>query len=438
MTQPPAQVAVQSRIASNPRRIPAAGLLFTLLLCGMYWLSAGCGKPAPNRDVSRVLAALDTPGRSDSLLRAIPNMLFLKQDLPAIYQALSHSYPDDSLEMGTRHVLLGVLEQVHDESTAGFIEELLPGFAASPPLQLAALRVLAAIHSPASLSILAATLTREPERYPARRCAELWPLIPDSALHSLFPEFLALAHEPAWQLPVYEALAAALMANLSPASLTDSLPVILEQYTDLRQQYRKQEGKRDAVKIELHTCLDLLLQTMAHYPIQPEVNKLLVRGMSDKDPELRLSAAFACFEARIPVSDSVIRSLAADFRVRNPLFLRLNETGHDRRFPADFHTQAAIAQSDLALWLANPENTGRFPEEIHYLKQVSIENDLASGQVYVFRFRYPGDAWRIGISGPQPVDSTEVRIGGYLTGSLYKTDRQIGIDEQVQELMDAP
>jgi hypothetical protein len=403
----------------------------------MGFQAGSCGNSDDGRDSVSLLRHLTDPARKDSALATLPNTLFLEQDLPALYQALDRAYPDDSLAYGTRTALLGVLENVNNETTPGFIETLIAGFSQHPLLQRASLRVLAAMHTPASLSILAATLNREPEHFPAMQPVDLLQLIPDTALHYLFPDFFGRSHEQDWRLPVYEALASALASGtMAPAVMKDSLPVMIAQYDQLRQSRKKHDGKRDADELELRTCMDLMLHVMAHYAVRPEVNQLLVRGMADKDPDLRLSAAFASFEAGIPVTDSVIGSLAADFRVRNQLFLRLNEQHLDRRFPVRYHTQQAIAESDLATWLANPENSGRFPEAMKFVKKIPIENDLATGNLFVFHFRYPGDTWRIGISGPQPPDTTEVRVGGYLTNSLYKTDRQIDLEEHIRELME--
>ena len=421
--------------ASLPLR-NLSGSLLLLAACVMFGQITGCGQRAPKRDVSTLLDRLADPARSDSLLRSIPSSLFLEQDLPALYAALERSYTDDSLKNGTRTVLLGVLEHVHDARTVGFVEELLPVLTKYPHIQAAALRVLAAMRSQASIAALAGILTREPGHYSARSLVSLLPMIPDSALKHLFPAFFSLSHERDWQLPVYEALTSALESGaLSPALMQDSLPVMIAQHDQLQQEYRKRDVKRDATMLETQACLDLMLRAMAHYPARPEVKRLLVRGMADRDPELRLSAAFVCLNAGIPVSDSVIGSLAADFRVRNVLFLRLQERGLGQRFPTKYHNQQAIAESDLALWLVNPENSGRFPQEIKFLKTLPMEDDPAAEQVYVFRFRYPGDTWRIGISGPQPALDSELLTGGYLTNSLYKSEAQIDLDAHVGELM---
>ena len=123
--------------------------------------------------------------------------------------------------------------------------------------------------------------------------------------------------------------------------------------------------------------------------------------------------------------------------MRNVLFLRLDMRGMGQRFPGKYHNQQAIAESDLSLWLAHPENSGRFPQEIQFLKTLPIEDTPGAERVYVFRFRYPGDTWRIGISGPQPAIDTELHTGGgHLTNSHYKNVAQINLDAHVGELME--
>lgn len=412
--------------------LPSLQLLGVLLA---FACMGGCGSSRSERSVQPFLDELtqEQGQRRDSLVASIPAALFLREDLPALHAAIQHQYPDDSLSTGTRIALLGVLENLHDNQTPEVISAILSEAEAYPSLQTAALRVLATIGTPPALHTFVSTISKNPAQQTQLETVFL-PLVPDSSLQHLFPDFLAT------QLPpraIYQTLAEALEQSpeLVPR-LTDSVGGMLQQYQQLAQSYRETAGSRRAESLETRDCIQYILKALAHYPILPEVNQLLTKSLSDSQPEIRLASLLACFDAQIPVSDSTLRTIAADFRIRNQLYQALNEQSMLARFPDSWKQQVYFAESDLANWLANPANSGHFPDQIELLELADSLIQSEAGRMFAFRFRYSGDSWRIGISGPQPTNPSEFVTSGFLTNSLYKTERQVNLEAHIRELIE--
>lgn len=412
--------------------LPSLHLLGVLLI---FTCIGGCSSSGSERSVQTFLDELaqeQGQGR-DSLVASIPTALFLREDLPALHAAIQRQYPDDSLSTGTRTALLGVLENLHDDQTVEVISAILPETEAYPPLQAAALRVLATIGTPPALHTFLSTISKSSTQQTQLETVFL-PLIPDSSLQHLFPDFLAT------QLPpraIYQTLAEALQQSpeLAPR-LTDSVGGILQQYQQLAQSYRETAGSRRAESLESRDCIQYILKALAHYPVLPEVNQLLTKGLSDSQPDIRLASLLACFDAKIPVNDSTLHTIAADFRIRNQLYQALKEQDLLARFPDKWKQQVYFAESDLANWLANPANSGHFPDQLELLELADSISQSDAGRMFAFRFRYSGDSWRIGISGPQPTNASEFVTSGFLTSSLYKTERQVKLGAHIRELME--
>jgi hypothetical protein len=68
--------------------------------------------------------------------------------------------------------------------------------------------------------------------------------------------------------------------------------------------------------------------------------------------------------------------------------------------------QAAIAEAEMATWLAYPTELGAAPDEIELLRTVEFESPDGPVDLFVFRFRThqphwaAEDGWMIGVAGP--------------------------------------
>ena len=99
--------------------------------------------------------------------------------------------------------------------------------------------------------------------------------------------------------------------------------------------------------------------------------------------------------------------LARDRETRRVLYDALEYYGRLSLFPAEYLTRDAMAEADLVLWLAHPNELRAPPDEIELTAVVPAPGDEFAGQSYcVFRYRmvlpHPGseDGWLAGVAGP--------------------------------------
>ncbi len=115
-------------------------------------------------------------------------------------------------------------------------------------------------------------------------------------------------------------------------------------------------------------------------------------------------------------NSELVRSLAADPETRNRLFDCLAAFDRLEAIPPEYRTQLAIAESDMVYWLCHPNELRQPPDEIEMMETVEIDLGAEAGRkrFYVFRYRtHPphwaaGDGWMAGISGPYPLDESEI------------------------------
>jgi hypothetical protein len=111
--------------------------------------------------------------------------------------------------------------------------------------------------------------------------------------------------------------------------------------------------------------------------------------------------------AELPVA--AVRQLASNPQTRNHLYQALEGAGKQHLFPAEFRTPERFAESDMASWLAHPNELGAAPDEIKLVKVASVPTSEAGNvQWYLFRFRTnpphwaAKNGWMAGASGPYP------------------------------------
>lgn len=102
-----------------------------------------------------------------------------------------------------------------------------------------------------------------------------------------------------------------------------------------------------------------------------------------------------------------VRRLAMNLETRAPLWHALVEAGHPEHFPNDIVNRAAYAESDLAVWLAHPNELKSIPDEMQLAQTVTIDTaEVGPVEYYCFKFRTTPPHWAAkygwiaGISGP--------------------------------------
>jgi hypothetical protein len=130
---------------------------------------------------------------------------------------------------------------------------------------------------------------------------------------------------------------------------------------------------------------------------------------------LALAARIELVEQRLTKGQdpdpALVHRFARDRNTRRVLYDALEHHGRLRLFPAEFLTPEAIAEGDLVLWLAHPNELAATPDEIELMATLPVPAD-ASGRQRYFLFRYrthpphwaAKDGWLAGVAGSYPVE----------------------------------
>lgn len=110
-------------------------------------------------------------------------------------------------------------------------------------------------------------------------------------------------------------------------------------------------------------------------------------------------------EANENVSDSDLLIIAKDPSLRYALYKTLQMYDKADLFPSEYLTTEKAAESILVNWLEFPTELGKPPDEIHFIKKVTIVGPECL-DYYVFKFRVRGPhrmaslKWIVGVCGP--------------------------------------
>ncbi len=114
-----------------------------------------------------------------------------------------------------------------------------------------------------------------------------------------------------------------------------------------------------------------------------------------------------------PAPEDIAR-FAADPATRNGLFDLLLWHKKLDLFPAPYRTQAALAESDLVVWLTHPNELQTAPDEIKLVERqviTDIKGRRRAWFVFAFRVNPPHWAadkgWMTGVVGPAPEHEAE-------------------------------
>lgn len=103
--------------------------------------------------------------------------------------------------------------------------------------------------------------------------------------------------------------------------------------------------------------------------------------------------------------------------------------------------QAAIAEADMAAWLAYGTELGAQPDEIELLRTVEFATHDGPCDLFVFRFRTrephwaAGFGWMIGVSGPFLRSSQPTSQGLGYTFSRLERENAMTIEAHVDQLI---
>jgi HEAT repeat protein len=413
--------------------------IFLIFIC-CFLIGCNWFDDSKKRNIDGLITKLQAPEpvARDSAKAMIGNYLFLKGDLPQLYEAITTPYPDDSLGANsTRAQLITVLKGVNSEDTPEFIRTTYPTLPRDPELQFTALSVLSEMNTPASLDVLRALLTDDPPDL-GKKTGELFQPFYESPKHlgHLFPQLITLVNNRNFRFPVMETLMVGLEnETIDKKSLTDSLYIIRELYRAEKKKlkaYRTESPKAMGTK----SLMEVSLKCLSHFPNETASRQVLDLALEDEDPEIKLSAAIARIHAGAAPDPKILLDLAANYRTRNSLYLQLMGSEQQNAFPDSFLTQEAFAESDLAGWINAQPEPALFPKKMEIAGRYPLDptDESEGGYVYLIKFNM-GYGWLAGISGPQPLDTTLVIPSGYLTNSFFKRWSAQKPEEHIEELM---
>jgi hypothetical protein len=129
------------------------------------------------------------------------------------------------------------------------------------------------------------------------------------------------------------------------------------------------------------------------------------------DAHRQLSQRIAPVESRLAAGQNPdaaeLERFARDRETRRVLYDALEKRQMLHLFPTAYRTQEALAEADLVLWLAHPNELAAPPDEIELMAMVPLPGQSLPGlRYYVFRFRTKPphwaaeDGWMAGVAGP--------------------------------------
>jgi hypothetical protein len=190
----------------------------------------------------------------------------------------------------------------------------------------------------------------------------------------------------------------------------------------------------------------VLLDLVGHTPT-PNVEAELRRAVAEyTDPRLRLYALLSLLRHDRDAEPAVAAEIATDPESRKWLFDGLQKLERTQLYPAEYRTQAALAESDLVNWLIHPAELGRAPEEVELVRAVPFDTRTEDGwaDYYLFRFRTESPHWAArydwiaGVAGPfLRKDQPTIESLGDTFSAFTPWDRKTEVEhvDDVRELM---
>ncbi len=372
------------------------------------------GRHAPPPE--KTAAAAIEEARSSEEIGPVITYPFALHDLPALYEGLRRSWPDDDQQGYTgRKVLLKKLRDIHDSTTAPFLAELYPSLHSHPSLQMEVLGALAAINTQASIPALAEIFRKQP--VPDKEDATFFHTMRENRAHvrALFPAILSLIDSAAWQGPVYSLFITLLDSH--SISTDDLWPARERILVQLRSQIAAVRTGSSFAEDEFISLSDmrfyspkelLLMQIAVAGAIcaRDTETAQVIRELLP-DSELAPYAATALLRNGQTLPAELIDSLAADAEGRLALYTHLAAAGRTDLLPRHCCSQALVTEAFVA---------SKFEfASCQLVATREITTGPRQGRYFLFGLRASGDlepvrsARRMAIAyGPQPFDTSQI------------------------------
>jgi hypothetical protein len=166
------------------------------------------------------------------------------------------------------------------------------------------------------------------------------------------------------------------------------------------------------------------------YDQNVNVPKFFDKLLQSRDDYVKMNVATVLLRNKREVPDSIFTNIAAKDNLRGRLYDELDAIKRLDRFPLKYKTQVDMARSLLLM----DKSFDKVDSVILVGKQIT-SYETKKGVVYFFKYRVKkDDDWKIGISGLQPENESEVNSDNNLS---TMTDKKLKDDkpeaEQFQE-----
>lgn len=192
-------------------------------------------------------------------------------------------------------------------------------------------------------------------------------------------------------------------------------------------------GSRSSPGSTLHDYAALLIPFYDKFSAVP---KYFAKLLQLKDVSVQLTAASVMIAGHKKIPDSLIASIASQDRHRGNLLLTLQKINREDLFPVKYKNQAVLAKS---LLLTNKGYKNFADIQLVTRRLLAVKG--VKGNVYFFKYKIKkDDDWKIGISGMQPMNLSEVSANDEfvkLTDKKLKPNEPVvpQFEEQVKRLV---
>lgn len=167
--------------------------------------------------------------------------------------------------------------------------------------------------------------------------------------------------------------------------------------------------------------------------------RLRHRKLNDKRFE-RIRPLFDKLKRGEGLESGDVFPFAASYVTRNETFLLLNRCGKSDLFPVEYYSLIRASESQLANWLEFPTELDAIPDEIEYMRRVSMDpegvGEWVHYEVFKYRVHEPHWAaeygWILGVVGPYFDDSRPYDHAGATFSRVSSTVDTVSPEDEAQ------
>lgn len=346
---------------------------------------------------------------------------FNKDELPVVYAALKHQYPDDTSAYGARAKLVKTFTTVHDEHTLASLQQLFTDAEGKDEVRAAALAAMPGTGDKNGYEIYLNTLTSAK----ALKVESLWPIfspLRDSLAYTVanFNRVLPLIDIPEYRFntlylatdmvgddehPAYRTL-----VNTNIKKLTSYAAADLDTYL------HADSTAKDDQQGTLFRYLNLMKEVKGITITDAFTAKLL-----NGSEWLQYNAAIARIRNHLPVKQTILNSLLDSLSTRYAIMEAYSKEKQLAKIPLKYATPAEFGRVCVYGYLEDEEDEGA-PDKLSLLGSITYK-----GQVYyAYKFTMPereeGKTY-IAIVAPCKPGSTVLNFRGYNAYTDWKVQK---------------